>query len=60
MTLSDQTQRDLKSILETLDQRLHELSDGVGGDNAPAPIAAAEVGALQALRDSAAGMLRAG
>lgn len=47
--LSEQTQRDLESILETLDQRIHEI----GLD----AVMAAEAEMLTALRGRTAGML---
>lgn len=55
-TLSEQTQRDLESILETLDQRIHEITDETSGGTG----ASAELTALEALRGSAAGVLAVG
>lgn len=52
MTLTDQTKRDLASILETLDQRLHEISTD--------PAMMHEVTALQTLRASASAILPTG
>lgn len=57
MTLSAQTQVDLASILETLDQRLHELTEERGQPHYVAH--SGEADALSALRNSAAGMLSA-
>ena len=51
--LSEQTQRDLGYILETLDQRIHEITSG------EPEAGAAEIAALEALRGSTAGMLGA-
>lgn len=51
MHLTEQTQSDLKSILETLDQRIHELATETA--------TSAEVAALQGLRANAAGLLGA-
>lgn len=52
MKLTDQTKSDLKSILETLDQRLHEIT----GD----PAMKHEAAALQGLRENASKMIAAG
>ena len=57
--LSEQTQRDLKSILETLDQRIYEIASGSGEEISEATGAAAELKALEALRGSTAAMLGA-
>ena len=57
--LSEQTQRDLKSILETLDHRIYEIASGSGEETSGATGAADELMALEALRGSTAGMLGA-
>ena len=36
MNISEQTQRDLETILETLDQRIHELTKGTAERSASA------------------------
>lgn len=54
MNTTDQTKTDLSSILETLDQRIHEMTDGADAVNAAHP---AEVAALADLRDQARGLL---
>lgn len=46
MNISEQTQRDLETILETLDQRIYELSEG------PATSAQQETRLLRGLRDN--------
>ncbi len=52
MSFTDQTKRDLASILETLDQRLHEISTD--------PAMLHEIAALHSLRASASAMLPIG
>lgn len=54
MTLSQQTTIDLKAMIETLDQRIHELTCSKGAVNSAHP---AEVAGLGDLRDAAAGLL---
>ena len=49
MKLTDQTKCDLESILETLEQRIHEISAD--------PAMKAEAAALEGLRQSASAML---
>lgn len=50
MNTSEQTTADLKSIIETLDQRIHEL-------NTQPSTAIHEVGQLNALRQQASNLL---
>jgi hypothetical protein len=54
MTLSEQTTSDLNSILETLDQRIHEMTSTKDAVNMAHPT---EVAALADLRDQAQGIL---
>lgn len=52
MSLTDQTRNDLKTILETIDQRLFELETDLSQQH--------EIAALQGLRENAAGMILEG
>lgn len=52
MSLTEQTKNDLKYVLETIDQRLHEIGSNIALKH--------EAAALQTLRENAAGMLLEG
>lgn len=63
MTLTDQTKRDLATVLDTLDQRIREVCSTVdqrSDQEAPAgAMIAAEAAELQELRERVSGMLGA-
>jgi hypothetical protein len=54
MQISEQTTADIKSMIETLDQRIHEMTCDANAVNMSNP---AEVAALADLRDLAKRML---
>lgn len=60
MSLSEQTQRDLETILETLDQRIHEMTKDPAERSTPVPgwasAAQHEQHLLSSLRDKVASL----